>query len=42
MSHPIQRRWYPVVFSVAALVLLPLSILSRAVREDFIPAQLAR
>lgn len=27
MSHPIQRRWYPVVFSVAALVLLPLSIL---------------
>ncbi len=27
MAHPIQRRWYPLVFAVAALVLLPLSVL---------------
>lgn len=27
MSHPVERRWYPITFSVAALVLLPLSIL---------------
>lgn len=27
MSHPTQYRWYPVTFSVAALVLLPLSVL---------------
>ena len=27
MSHPVERRWYPISFAVAALVLLPLSIL---------------
>ena len=27
MSHPAQRRWYPLVFTVCALVLLPLSVL---------------
>ncbi|HEY0286647.1 MAG TPA: hypothetical protein VGC62_06495, partial [Pseudomonas sp.] len=27
MAHPAQRRWYPLVFTIAALVLLPLSVL---------------
>ncbi|WAG78815.1 iron ABC transporter permease [Metapseudomonas furukawaii] len=27
MSHPVQRRWYPISFAVAILVLLPLSVL---------------
>ncbi|KAA0987451.1 iron ABC transporter permease [Pseudomonas sp. ANT_J12] len=27
MAHPAQRRWYPLVFAIAALVLLPLSVL---------------
>jgi iron(III) transport system permease protein len=27
VPHPTQRRWYPVVFTIAALVLLPLSVL---------------
>ncbi|MGM3386656.1 ABC transporter permease [Stutzerimonas marianensis] len=27
MSHPVERRWYPITLSVAALVLLPLSVL---------------
>ncbi|CAD5105831.1 ABC transporter permease [Zestomonas carbonaria] len=27
MSHPAQRRWYPISFLIAALVLLPLSVL---------------
>ena len=27
MSHPVEHRWYPIAFSVAALVLLPLSVL---------------
>ncbi|VXB31357.1 Ferric iron ABC transporter, permease protein [Pseudomonas sp. 8BK] len=27
MAHPAQRRWYPIVFAVALLVLLPLSVL---------------
>ena len=27
MSHPVERRWYPITFAVAALVLLPLSVL---------------
>ncbi|MCO7502928.1 MULTISPECIES: iron ABC transporter permease [unclassified Pseudomonas] len=27
MAHPAQRRWYPLVFTVCALVLLPLSVL---------------
>ncbi|MBM7063221.1 iron ABC transporter permease [Pseudomonas sp. UL073] len=27
MAHPAQRRWYPITFVVAALVLLPLSVL---------------
>ncbi|NVZ79756.1 iron ABC transporter permease, partial [Pseudomonas gingeri] len=27
MAHPAQRRWYPLVLAVAALVLLPLSVL---------------
>ena len=27
MAHPAQRRWYPIAFAVAALVLLPLSVL---------------
>lgn len=27
MAHPAQRRWYPIAFSVALLVLLPLSVL---------------
>ena len=27
MAHPAQRRWYPVAFAVALLVLLPLSVL---------------
>ncbi len=27
MAHPVQRRWYPLVFAVATLVLLPLSVL---------------
>ncbi|MDP4891512.1 carbohydrate ABC transporter permease [Cypionkella sp.] len=26
MAHPAQRRWYPIAFSVALLVLLPLTI----------------
>lgn len=28
MSHPLQRRWYPIAFAVAALVLLPLLVLA--------------
>jgi iron(III) transport system permease protein len=27
VAHPAQRRWYPLVFVIAALVLLPLSVL---------------
>ena len=27
MAHPAQRRWYPLVFTIVALVLLPLSVL---------------
>jgi len=27
LAHPAQRRWYPLVFVIAALVLLPLSVL---------------
>ncbi len=27
LAHPVQRRWYPLVFAIAALVLLPLSVL---------------
>jgi iron(III) transport system permease protein len=27
VAHPAQRRWYPLVFTIAALVLLPLSVL---------------
>ena len=27
MALPAQRRWYPLVFVIAALVLLPLSVL---------------
>lgn len=27
MAHTAQRRWYPIVFAIAALVLLPLSVL---------------
>jgi iron(III) transport system permease protein len=27
VAHPAQRRWYPLVFAIAALVLLPLSVL---------------
>lgn len=27
MTQPVQRRWYPIVFSIAALVVLPLSVL---------------
>ena len=27
MSHSVQRRWYPISFAIAALVLLPLSVL---------------
>ena len=27
MAHPAQRRWYPLVFVIASLVLLPLSVL---------------
>ncbi|MES2817446.1 MAG: iron ABC transporter permease [Pseudomonadota bacterium] len=27
MAHPAQRRWYPIVFAIAGLVLLPLSVL---------------
>ena len=27
MPHPVQRRWYPIVLAVAALVLMPLSVL---------------
>jgi iron(III) transport system permease protein len=27
VPHPTQRRWYPLVFSIAVLVLLPLSVL---------------
>ena len=27
MSHPVEHRWYPISFAVAALVLLPLSVL---------------
>ncbi|WP_166361082.1 ABC transporter permease [Pseudomonas akapageensis] len=27
MAHPAQRRWYPLVFIIAALILLPLSVL---------------
>jgi iron(III) transport system permease protein len=27
LTHPAQRRWYPLVFAIAALVLLPLSVL---------------
>ncbi|MCY1272329.1 putative 2-aminoethylphosphonate ABC transporter, permease protein [compost metagenome] len=28
MSHPAPRRWYPIAFAIAALVLLPLSVLA--------------
>jgi len=28
LSFPVQRRWYPITFAVASLVLLPLSILA--------------
>ncbi|ASL28150.1 ABC transporter permease [Azotobacter chroococcum] len=28
MSHSAQRRWYPIVFAIASLVLLPLSVLA--------------
>jgi len=28
LSYPLQRRWYPLVFAVAALILLPLSVLA--------------
>jgi iron(III) transport system permease protein len=28
VAHPVQRRWYPVTFAIAALVLLPLSVLA--------------
>jgi len=27
VSHPVEHRWYPIAFAVAALVLLPLSVL---------------
>jgi iron(III) transport system permease protein len=27
LAHPAQRRWYPIVLAIAALVLLPLSVL---------------
>ena len=27
MAHPAQRRWYPIAFAIALLVLLPLSVL---------------
>ncbi|VXC84300.1 Binding-protein-dependent transport systems inner membrane component [Pseudomonas sp. 8Z] len=27
MPHPVQRRWYPIVLAVVALVLMPLSVL---------------
>ncbi|VXB16835.1 Iron ABC transporter permease [Pseudomonas sp. 8AS] len=27
MAHPAQRRWYPIAFAIASLVLLPLSVL---------------
>ena len=27
MSHPVERRWYPITFAIASLVLLPLSVL---------------
>ena len=27
VSHAVQRRWYPIAFTIAALVLLPLSVL---------------
>ena len=27
MTQPVQRRWYPIVLGVAALVVLPLSVL---------------
>lgn len=27
LAHPAQRRWYPLVYAIAALVLLPLSVL---------------
>ena len=27
MAHPVQYRWYPIVCAIAALVLLPLSVL---------------
>lgn len=27
MAHPAQRRWYPISFAIAALVLLPLTVL---------------
>jgi iron(III) transport system permease protein len=27
VSHPVERRWYPITFAIAALVLLPLSVL---------------
>lgn len=27
MSHSVEHRWYPITFVVAALVLLPLSVL---------------
>jgi iron(III) transport system permease protein len=27
VAHPAQRRWYPIAFAIAALVLLPLSVL---------------
>lgn len=27
MAHPAQRRWYPIAFAIAGLILLPLSVL---------------
>ena len=27
MAHPAQRRWYPIAFAIASLILLPLSVL---------------
>ncbi|HSX70088.1 MAG TPA: iron ABC transporter permease [Pseudomonas sp.] len=33
MSHPVQRRWYPIAFAIAALVLLPLSVLALSWHE---------
>ncbi|MDD0845125.1 ABC transporter permease [Pseudomonas sp. Gutcm_11s] len=33
MAHPVQRRWYPIAFAIAALVLLPLSVLALSWQE---------